>query len=85
MNAKIKVLSINCYFNIDNGLQELLKMAQQESERVFTDCDCKVIFTYLLLKNIIKELKIPCAISQISLKNDYAKQLYNEIKDGIKQ
>ena len=84
INTRTKVLSQNCYFTIDNYLQNTLQLAQEEASKVFKDNDCKVIYTYLLIKDVFKHLSIKSGLSQIKLQNDHAKQLYKEIKENIK-
>lgn len=91
IQARTKILSNNCHFTIDNNCQNILQLAQEEARQIFKDNDCKLIYTYLLIKSVLKDLKsknyhLPCnALSQITLKNDYAKQLYKEIREQAKQ
>ena len=78
--VKVKHLSANCILTTDNTLKDSINLAFKESERLFKDKDCVLIFAYLLLKSIYKQTNI-----KLYLKNDYAKQLYKELKESIKR
>lgn len=78
--VKVKYLSVNCTLTTDSTLKDSIDLAFQESEKLFRDKDCILIFAYLLLKSIYKQANI-----KLYLKNDYAKQLYKELKESIKR
>lgn len=79
-----KTLSQNCTLTIDIEQSDLLELALDEARKVFKDKDAILIYTYLLLKNSYKQANKDFYI-KLNTRTNYAKQLYNEIKNIIKE
>lgn len=79
-----KTLSQNCTLSIDIEQSDLLELALDEARKVFKDKDAILIYTYLLLKDSYKQTNKDFYI-KLKTRTIYAKQLYNEIKNIIKE
>lgn len=79
-----KTLSQNCTLTIDIEQSNLLELALDEARKVFKNKDAILIYTYLLLKNSYKQANKDFYI-KLNTRTNYAKQLYNEIKNIIKE
>lgn len=79
-----KTLSQNCTLSIDIEQSDLLELALDEARKVFKNKDAILIYTYLLLKNSYKQANKDFYI-KLNTRTNYAKQLYNEIKNIIKE
>lgn len=79
-----KTLSQNCTLSIDIEQSDLLELALDEARKVFKDKDAILIYTYLLLKDSYKQTNKNFYI-KLNTRTNYAKQLYNEIKNIIKE
>lgn len=79
-----KTLSQNCTLIIDIEQSNLLELALDEARKVFKNKDAILIYTYLLLKNSYKQANKDFYI-KLNTRTNYAKQLYNEIKNIIKE
>lgn len=79
-----KTLSQNCTLSIDIEQSDLLELALDEARKVFKDKDAILIYTYLLLKSSYKQTNKDFYI-KLKTRTIYAKQLYNEIKNIIKE
>lgn len=79
-----KTLSQNCTLTIDIEQSNLLEIALDEAQKVFKNKDAILIYTYLLLKNSYKQANKDFYI-KLNTRTNYAKQLYNEIKNIIKE
>lgn len=79
-----KTLSQNCTLTIDIEQSDLLELALDEARKVFKNKDAILIYTYLLLKNSYKQANKDFYI-KLNTHTNYAKQLYNEIKNIIKE
>lgn len=79
-----KTLSQNCTLSIDIEQSDLLELALDEARKVFKDKDAILIYTYLLLKDSYKQTNKDFYI-KLNTRTNYAKQLYNEIKNIIKE
>lgn len=79
-----KTLSQNCTLTIDIEQSDLLELALDEARKVFKNKDAILIYTYLLLKNSYKQANKDFYI-KLNTRTNYAKQLYNEIKNIIKE
>lgn len=79
-----KTLSQNCTLTIDIEQSDLLELALDEAQKVFKNKDAILIYTYLLLKNSYKQANKDFYI-KLNTRTNYAKQLYNEIKNIIKE
>ena len=79
-----KTLSQNCTLTIDIEQSGLLEIALDEAQKVFKNKDAILIYTYLLLKDSYKQTNKNFYI-KLNTRTNYAKQLYNEIKNIIKE
>ena len=79
-----KTLSQNCTLTIDIEQSDLLELALDEARKVFKNKDAILIYAYLLLKSSYKQTNKDFYI-KLNTRTNYAKQLYNEIKNIIKE
>ena len=73
----IKEDGFNTALKYPSAYKEIVENARKYSKSIFKDYDCILISIYLLMENGSKDVKL-------YLKNDYAKQLKNEIKELFK-
>ena len=77
ITVTIKEDGFNTALEYPSTYREIVENARKYSKTIFRDYDCILISIYLLMKDGSKDVRL-------YLKNDYAKQLKNEIKELFK-
>lgn len=77
VTTTIKEDGFNTALRYPSAYREIVENARKFAKSIFKDYDCILISIYFLMKDGSKSVKL-------YLKNDYAKQLKNEIKELFK-